>query len=342
MQLGTDGVPATFYAEAGDRYGDSKTFVNVDTGESGSTGYGAEQTANELLVVRNYSALAPHYGIPDIVPALQTLQTDVAAREYQGKFFDNDAVPRFAVLVEGGELTDKAWKDLENKFKDLKLSENSHRGIIIEAVNAAAQDFGESHDVSIEIQPLTVGVNEDGSFLDLRKENEHDILKAHSVPPVVANRTENVNYSNAKEQRQEFAQTVIRPKQTMLAARIYNLIHKTMLGVDGWTIEFELHGAENRTQEAEIAKTRIQASQGVMTVNEARAELGLDPLADSNGKELPEGAMLLAELGSNASQSPAAAQVDQAVQNARDEGKQEQRAESLGYDINSRLAESDD
>ena len=51
--------------------------LNADTGAVADSVAGIETPANELVVVRNYSALAPHYGIPDIVPAMQTLFGDL-------------------------------------------------------------------------------------------------------------------------------------------------------------------------------------------------------------------------------------------------------------------------
>lgn len=323
-----------YFGAAGDRYGDNKTFVDADEGNTGNSVGNVDTVANELLVMRNYSALAPHYGTPDIIPAAQTLFGDVAARKYNTNFFENDGVPRFAVIVEGGELSEKAWEELEQKFQDLSVDDNSHRGVLLEAVSGAKSSFEDSHDVSLRIEPLTVGVEEDASFIEFRKENEHDILKAHDVPPVVANRTEKINRANADAQRRQFANETISPKQEKFAARLYRLIHQTMLDVDGWTIDFELHGAENEQRQAEIAKTKIQAGvQAGMLVDEAREELGLDPLGE------PEGNLLLSELSTSGS-SPA---IEAALEAEREEARSEVRADEMGWSIADRTeVEADD
>jgi PBSX family phage portal protein len=323
-----------YFAPAGARYGDEKLFVDAETGKTANSIAGVDTPANELIVIRNYSALAPHYGIPDIVPAMQTLFGDLAARKFNAKFFENDAVPRFAVIVEGGQLTDAAWAELEEKFAELKLDDNAHRGVILEAVSGVTSSFEDAHNVSLRIEPLTVGVEEDASFIEYRKENEHDIGKAHDCPPVVYDRTDQINYANADAQRRSFANETIRPKQEKLADRLYRVIHQTMLGVDGWTIEFVLHGAENEERQAKIAKTRIAAGvQAGMLVNEAREELGLDPL------DGPEGNMLLSELGSSGS----AEAIENALAAERESAKRDQRAEDIGYSITERAnAEADD
>ena len=323
-----------YFAPAGARYGDNQLFVDADTGDTGSSTGEIGTPANELLVMRNYSALAPHYGVPDIVPAMQTLFGDIAARKYNAKFFENDGVPRFAVMVEGGELTDKAWTELEEKFKDLRVDDNSHRGVILEAMSGVKSSFEDAHNVSIRIEPLTVGVDEDASFTEYRKENEHDIGKAHDCPPVVYDRTESINYANAESQRRQFANETIRPKQQKLAARLHRVIHQTMLDVDGWSIEFELHGAENEERQATIAKTRIQAGvQAGMLVDEAREELGLEPLG------APEGNLMLSELGRQGS----AEAVEAVLESERESARSEVRAETMGYSVTERVeAEADD
>lgn len=322
-----------YFAPAGARYGDEKQFVDANDGTVSASIAGVETPANELLVHRNYSALAPHYGIPDVVPAMQTLFGDLAARKFNAKFFENDAVPRFAVIVEGGQLTEAAWTELEEKFADLKLDDNAHRGVILEAVSGVTSSFEDAHNVSLRIEPLTVGVEEDASFIEYRKENEHDIGKAHDCPPVVFDRTDQINYANADAQRRSFANETIRPKQQKLAERLYRVIHQTMLDVDGWTVDFVLHGAENEERQAQIAKTRISAGvQGGMLVDEAREELGLEPL------DGPEGNMLLSELGAG---SETAEAIESALDVEREAARADERAEQLGYSITART-EADD
>lgn len=323
-----------YYGAAGDRYGDDQTFVDADDGTVASSMAGVDTPANELLVIRNYSALAPHYGIPDIIPAMETLTGDVAARTYNRRFFENDAVPRFAVIVEGGELTDQAWTELEEKFAELKNNDEAHRGVILEAVSGIASSFEDAHDVSLRIEPLTVGIEEDASFIEYRKENEHDILKAHSVPPVVANRTEKINRANADAQRRHFASETIKPKQEKLAARLRSLIHQTMLGVDDWTIEFTLRGAENEKRQAEITKLKIEGTAGVPTVDEAREMAGLDPLGS------PEGNMLVAELASTSGAGGAGGPSSGGGEAGDVEAaRRDERAGAYGYSITERADE---
>ena len=337
VELDIHGQPDGFYGEAGDRYGEDKTFVNHETGAVGDTAAevgGLGNVANELIFIRNYAPLWPHYGTPDVIPALQTIEGDVAARQFNTTFFYNDGVPRFAVIVENGELSDQAWQDLRETFQNLKGQENAHRGVILEGITDAAENYTDpNNDISIRIEPLTVGIEEDASFSEFRDRNERDIIKAHNVPPIEIGR-ENLNYAMAREQRQEFAQETIRPRQQEYAEALYQLIHDTMLDVPEWTISFHLHNAENRQREAEIAQTRIEASKGVMTVNQVLDELGLETYDDDQ-----LGEMLLAEVvegsigGSGGSGS---ADTPPGVERAVEQARQDERAESAGYSLTAR------
>lgn len=304
VELDSHGQIRQYYSEAGLRYetdeDSEQIFVDRWTGETADTRQGVSEVANELLFVQNYNPLTPHYGLPDVVPEMQTIVGDLAARRYNARFFENDGVPRFVVAIEGGELTDRAFESLSEKLRELSKEENTHRGMLIEAVDAV-QARDDAGDVSISIEPLTVGQQEDASFIEFRKENEHDIIKAHSVPPVVVSRTEGSNYANSREQRQEFAQDTVRPRQQTLAARIHRTLHTVMLDAPGVTLDFNLRGGENRLREAEIAQRRINAGGFAMTLNEVRDELGLEPLTTENGEPDPTGEMLVAELQSESS-----------------------------------------
>lgn len=292
-----------YFGAAGDKYEpiggeetsgqDSRTFVDAETGDVADSSRGVDEVANELIVIRNYSGSAPHYGLPDIIPALQTVVGDIDARVYQAKLLENDNVPRMAVIVEGGELTERAWDELEEKFRNLSLDENQHRGILIESTSSVVSELEEDQGVNIRIEALTVGQQEDADFLEYRRENEHEIAKVHGVPPVMINRSEDVNRASAKAQRYNFAQTEAAPKQERLASRIHTLLHHQMMGVSDWTIDFNLRGGDMPQREADVSQTRIEGSMGAMTINEAREELGLPQL------DGPVGEMLLATVMNN-------------------------------------------
>ena len=275
-----------YFGNAGDRYEDPPTFVD---GKTGRTGKSVENPANELIFKRNHSPLYTYYGGPDIIPALPTVQGDNAAREFNIDFFENNAVPRMAVIVEGGELTEKAREDIHDLLHGMR--DNDHRTIVLEAEKLLKESGGisvdgDEDDLKIRVEPLTVGIDEDASFQEFRDRNEHEILKTHDVPPIEAGQIKSGSFStDAEAQRRGYIETVIQPKQEAFAELLYETVHDA-LGVTDYTVKFHSRGVDSRQTDAEIARTRIAAARGAMTINEAREELGLEPLDGEQGEDL--------------------------------------------------------
>jgi len=294
------------FAAAGMRYGEDKEFVDAQTGRVHETATEPDEIANELIVQRNYSATSTRYGTPDVVPALQTIEGDIAARQYNTSFFENEAVPRFAVIIEGAELPDKIRKELKKSFKSqLKGAEESHRTIVLDVVNefAADPETGESaSDINVRLEPLTVGVEEDASFVEFRRENKKDIRQAHDVPPIIIGDDEDINHNSAKTQRRNFAEETVQRKQELFAARLYKIINATALAetkdedASNWTLSFQLRGVRDQELEADVAKKRVNGSHGALTINEVREEFDYGPLSDDEGDPVDDGDTLAAAL----------------------------------------------
>ncbi|SEW10425.1 phage portal protein [Natrinema salifodinae] len=285
-----------YFGEAGDRYGDDKLFVDKETGEVASSAAELKNgPANELIFIPNPSPLSLYYGIPDWVAAMQTMGADQAAKEWNHDLFDHHGIPYYVVQVTGGTLTEDSKDELRDLMDNLKGTR--YRTAILEV-----EEFEQEHDLTgeddndLDIELVPVGSREDldMEFQKFRERNEHEIAKVHSVPPILINVTDTANRSNSKEQVREFAEDVIAPEQKKFESRLYQILHQTALGVDDWTIRFELRGADRPERDARIANNRIRAAQGAMTVDEARSELGLDPMPDGHDVA---GDTLLANLG---------------------------------------------
>jgi len=277
-----------YFGEAGDRYGDDPTFVDAENGDVASTAEELENDpANELIFVPNPSPLSLYYGIPDWVAAMRTMAADEAAQEWNHDIFDNLGIPHYAVKVYGGKLTEDSKQELRELQQNLKGER--YRTAILEVEGFEFEEDnplqeGDPSDVEIEFEPLGATDSNDMEFQEFRRRNEHEIAKVHEVPPILINVTDTSNRSNSQAQVQEFAEGVIAPEQSKFEARLYKILHQTALGVDDWTIDFELRGADNAKQEAQLAEQRVRSMRlaGVGTVNEAREELGLSPFEDED------------------------------------------------------------
>ena len=285
-----------YFGTFGDRYtgngfGDERTFVDAGTGESGRAVSGT--VANEILWKRNHTPFVEHYGTPDIIPAVPEVDGSNKARGFNIDFFDNNGVPRLGIIVEGGELTEGAREDIHEMFHGMK-DEDHHTAILeVEKLldNPSKIDFDDdSSDVRIRLEPLTVGLEEDASFLDYQHHTEHEIAKAHEVPPIEIGTIESGAFStDAQAQRKSYIETVIQPKQSGLAELLYETVHAA-LGVTDYTVQFQTRGVDTRLTDAQVAKTKAEAAGGMEKVDERRGWLGLEPLGP------PLGEMLVAEV----------------------------------------------
>jgi len=130
--------------------------------------------ANELWPFVHYFPRSDFYGIPDVIPAMGAVLGDVFSRDYNLDFFQNGAIPAYAVIVEGADVTEEVKKAIEDFFKhDLKGGGNQHRTIVIPAPG---------DNVKVRFEALNVNIK-DGSFKLYRQDNKEEILSAHGVPP---------------------------------------------------------------------------------------------------------------------------------------------------------------
>lgn len=274
-----------YFGEAGDRYQDNPRFVDKETGDAASSADALPNgPANELIFVPNPSALSLYYGIPDWVAAMQTMSADQAAKEWNHDVFDNLGIPYYAIKVTGGTLTEDSKEELRELMDNLKDSRYRTAvlevdGFEFESENPLQDDSG---DVEIELEAIGSREDLDMEFQAFRERNEHEIAKVHETPPVLIGVTDTSNRSNSEAQVQEYAEDVIAPEQAKFEARLYRIIHQQALGVDEWTIDFELRGANRPQEDARTARTKIQAVRGAVPVNRALEMIGEDPLPNDH------------------------------------------------------------
>lgn len=286
-------------------------FVDRETGDvvTGSAKNLENAPANELIFVTNPSPLTDDYGVPDWVSAIRTISADEAAKDYNREFFDNDTIPRMVIKVTGGELSEESKRDLRQMLNGLR--EESHRAVILETekfVEDNPLEDTEGNEVEIEIEPLGQGISEEMDFRLFREKNEAEIAKVLEVPPIKIGNTENSNRSNSDVQDHEFALEVIQPEQHKFAERLYRTLHQQALGVVDWTIGFELRGADQPKEDADVARRKIQAVRGAIPVNRALEMIGEEPLPDDHPVD---GDTLVANVGREETPQPMSGAIQQ-------------------------------
>lgn len=240
--------------------------VDYETGEiKKSIPY--ERRGNEVIPLRNPSPKDDYYGVPDIVPALRAIYGDMERAEYNIDFFENYAIPTYAVTVTGAELDDTMIETIREYFSNLK--ENRYATLVI----AVAGPNGEN--VEIKFEKLAVDV-QDASFVTYRKNNRDEVLTAHGVPSyrLGINETGSLGGNTAHESTKIYKASVIKPRQKMVESRINRYILSELDKSGKWRFKFEEIDIEDEIKNTEIDIKLF--SVGALTPNEIRQARGWD------------------------------------------------------------------
>nr|WP_283770991.1 phage portal protein [Polycladospora coralii] len=243
--------------------------VDKDTGDLHEYGkLDPDQRGNEIIHIMNYSPRSDYYGIPDVLPALGALLGDKKREEYNIDFFENFAIPAYAVTVEGADLDEEVVKQIKQYFqKDLK--ENRHSTLVLTAEHRG----GDGPPVKFNFEKLAVDMKE-ASFRLYRLDNRDEVLSAHGVPPYRAGIAQegSLGGSTATESTEIYKQSIINPRQEIIEARIDRHVLRDSLGITDW--EFKFNDIDTRDQERESAINERYFKLGVLTPNDIRESMG--------------------------------------------------------------------
>ncbi len=227
------------------------------------------KTKNELIHFYEYDPQDDYYGIPEWLPAMATMAMDRAAVEFNTYIFDNGMMIPFAIIIEGGRLSAKARKALQQFLqKNYKGIANAGRAIVID---------NDDPNVKIRIEKLDNPSMRDMSFYRLRTLSRDEVIAAHQVPPRLVGIMSAGQLGGTGEvsgQLKIFQETLIKPEQRKLE----NILNRTILATFGehkWKIKFNELDITDPKDDAEWYKTMVEI--GVLEADEVREEIGYKP-----------------------------------------------------------------
>jgi HK97 family phage portal protein len=215
----------------------------------------------------------PHDDLGAISPlevALTSVGVDQGTRKLAQSFFENGARIEGILSVPGASNQDidgieakwrKVFRGVGNWFKTLVIGSDK-----------------------MTYQPISYPMSE-LALADVSAETRRDICAVFGVPPVIAGAWEAANYATSQEQRQSLYTETLLPEMDFIADQI-NLQYAQPL-YPGLVVQFDVGAIDALREDALLqqqeALTRNQALEialraGLMTPNEARLEMGLDPL----------------------------------------------------------------
>ena len=243
--------------------------VHKETGTSGNIDDGAQ--ANELLHLKSYSPQSDYYGVPDIVPALGAILGDQKRQEYNISFFDNHAIPAYAVTVSGADLDDSTKQQIK-KFFQQDIKEYPHSTLVLTAEHP--QGMTDGPPVEFKFERLSTETKE-ASFSVFRGQNRDEILSAHGVPPYRAGIVSEgqMGGSSAEETTEIYKQSIVNPRKRRVEDRLTRVLLRDGLGTEDWRIN--LGELDTRDMEAETRRMTQWFNVGMYTPNELREHYGL-------------------------------------------------------------------
>ena len=249
------GFKVQFFANFGAGFDDDGQWVGI----SNPVG---NDTPNEIIHIKRYSPTSTFYGVPDIVAAAQAVAGNKFAADYNLDYFENKAVPRYAIILKGATLGNKAEGQLLSFF-ETSLKGQHHRSIYIPLPGDTIDNK-----VDLTLQAIETGV-QDASFKGYKESNQADILMVHRVPITKISVSGGTGVATARDADKTFKEQVCAPEQTMFEKKVNRVIREFTDALDFSLNEMTLTDENTQSQ---IDERRRKT--GEVTANENRARRG--------------------------------------------------------------------
>lgn len=228
-----------------------------------------ENSANEVIWIQKHHPSTIYYGLSNIIPALASVVANIYINTYGLQFFENNAIPHYAIIVEGAEFSPEVVELIQKYFHDEIKGENRSTLII-----PVPDSTGE---VRVRFEKLS-SEEKEGSFQQYRKNNQQAIMVAHGVSPAIIGVMDSASLGSGKgrAQYENYRDRIIEPLQRYWEEKVNNLLQKG-LGVTHVVLEFDPYNIQDDRELSEVMMRYLDRA--VLSVNEVRkiAKLG-DPV----------------------------------------------------------------
>jgi len=221
-------------------------------------------STNEIIHIKENSFYSIYRGVPRLSPALRTMQLMASMRKFQDNFFKNGAVPGL-VLKSPNTLSEKIKERMIQSWGVRYRPEaGGKRPLIL--------------DGGIEIDSYSNTNFKDLDFQNSIAENEKIILKALGVPPILLDSGNNAN---------------IRPNLRLYYLEtILPIVRKINFGFErffGFKIKEDITDIPALQPEMRDQSSYYTSlvNGGIITVNEAREQLGFEAVTGQDDVRVP-------------------------------------------------------
>lgn len=245
------------------------------------------EAANEVLFFANNHINTIYYGYSDVYPAVPNVLINVEINKYRKDFFENNCVPRYAIIIKGVKVSEDFKKEISD-YLDKKVKGKNHQTMVLGLSMR-------SNNVDIEFKRLDTQQKE-ADFLKTLESNNQEIITSHRIPPALLAVMDSANLGSGKGTAQAdlYKDRFIVTSQAFYASR-FNKLFRLGLGVTTALIKFDPLDIKDSLQTAQVLQ--ILLLQGALTINEARRQLGMEPIegADTAFVRVKESSLIKVE-----------------------------------------------
>lgn len=222
---------------------------------------------NEVIHFKKYSPNNSYYGVPDIIAASQAVAGNEFAARFNLDYFENKAVPRYVVVVKGGNLGVGSQRQIVEFFETGMRGKN-HRTLFV----PLPADRGDEK-VSFEMKPVESGT-QDASFVNYNRVNNASIFMVHRTP---ASKTgfagDGISLAAARDADKTFKEGVCRPEQKIFEKKVAPIFsEKTDMFI------FKLNELTLTDEDTQSKIDERYLRMQVLVPNEIRARAGMPGL----------------------------------------------------------------
>lgn len=218
---------------------------------------------NEIIHVKDNSSQSIYRGASRLKPALRTMKLMKSMRDFQDNFFSNGAVPGL-VIHHPDTLSQRIKDRMKEEWRQAYRPQSGGRNPMI-------------LDGGMKIDAISNVSFKDLDFTTSIETNEKVILKTLGVPPVLIDSGNNANLR--PNHRLYYLETIIPIIKKLSSA--YQLFF-------GFEIYEDVAGIPAMQPELrdEAAYYSTLTNGGIITPDEARIGMGMDPLPNNQGAEI--------------------------------------------------------
>ena len=258
------------------KYGDVVKYKQTGAGQ-GTVEFDPEEIQHSIL---DYSTRNPVLGVSPIEAIVMDAKAEIESQKSNYHFFENQGVPAHLILLQDNlELNDKQLKELKEDFNHkYRGAENRFKAGLVPYVK--------------DIKTIALS-QKDMQYIQNRQFTTKKVVVAFGVDAFILGYTEKVQRGNADVIYKGFYENTIRPYEILFEHIINDKVFPRF-GIKNIKFKVNLSDYDNKKEVAEISRLDVMA--GIMTVNEARKQRGLEDNDNELADELLFNGLVLDDL----------------------------------------------